>query len=168
MLLRIYRGVTMSIGKKIIELRNKKGWTQYKLFKEAGIGQSTLSRIEDDTRIPNTETLQKIANALGVSMAEFDDNPTVQEEKKYPPFKELFWARAEQLDLTDRQKKAAEAFKQLPIEEQREWILKFTTHDVETNVYTINTDKIVTNIKKLSPEKQKALDKLIETMAQSD
>lgn len=62
----------MDVKKKIIELREKKGWSQYKLHKEAGIGQSTISQIESGTRYPNTATLQKIAKALGVSMAEFD------------------------------------------------------------------------------------------------
>lgn len=64
----------MEIRDKIIQLREKKGWSQYKLFKEAKIGQSTLSRIESGERLPTAATLQKIATALGVSMAEFDEN----------------------------------------------------------------------------------------------
>lgn len=62
----------MDIREKIIKLREEKGWTQYRLYKEAKIGQSTLSQIESGKRYPHTTTLQKIAAALDVSMAEFD------------------------------------------------------------------------------------------------
>jgi len=183
---------------KLKTILDEKNITQYRLSKLSGISQSTLSDILTGKKSPSGLTLQKICTALGVSMAEFDCpelhfklintvkteksntnsealvskaefneiTDTQPQEKKYPPFKDLFWARAEQLDLTDRQKKAAEAFKQLPVEEQRELILKFATS--ENNVYTINTNKIISNIKKLSPEKQKAIAQLIESMVQSD
>jgi transcriptional regulator with XRE-family HTH domain len=51
---------------RIVELRAKKGWSQSKLAEEAGITQSTLSRIENGTQEPRAQTLVKIADALGV------------------------------------------------------------------------------------------------------
>jgi len=65
----------MEIEKKIIQLRMHKGWSKYKLGQVSGISQSSLSRIESGKVKPGYDMLIKIANALGVSMAEFDDNP---------------------------------------------------------------------------------------------
>jgi len=62
----------MEIGKKIIALRKQRGWTQYRLFKEAGISQSNLSRIEGGLLSPSYKQLCKIAVALNVSIQEFD------------------------------------------------------------------------------------------------
>lgn len=57
---------------KIIELLNAKGWSQYRLCKEANMTQSTLSDILSGRRKnPTAATLQKIATALGVSVDEF-------------------------------------------------------------------------------------------------
>lgn len=48
---------------------NKKGWTKYRLAKQANIGQSTLSEIlSGKKQNPSINTLQKIADALGVSI----------------------------------------------------------------------------------------------------
>lgn len=60
----------------IARLLELKGWTNYKLAKEAGLGQSTVHEIMNGKKTtPNAKTLQKMANALGVSVdAFFDDN----------------------------------------------------------------------------------------------
>lgn len=50
---------------KIIELRDAKGWSNYKLCKEAGIAQSTLSDILNNKNAnPGIHTLQKIFSVL--------------------------------------------------------------------------------------------------------
>lgn len=50
-------------------LLNKKGWTKYKLAKEAGIGHSTLAEImSGKKKNPSINTLEKISNALEVSL----------------------------------------------------------------------------------------------------
>lgn len=57
----------------------KKGWSRYKLCKEAHLAQSTLSDIlNGKAKNPNTKTLQKIADALGVSVNEFFDGDSEQ------------------------------------------------------------------------------------------
>ncbi|MDP4147426.1 MAG: helix-turn-helix transcriptional regulator [Bacillota bacterium] len=56
---------------------DKKGWTKYKLAKEAGIGQSTLSEIlSGKKKNPSVNTLQKIASALEVSFDELMGSKT--------------------------------------------------------------------------------------------
>ncbi len=61
---------------KIIEELDKKGWSRYKLCKEANMAQSTLSDIIGGKNVsPKTSTLQRIADALDVSINTFfDDN----------------------------------------------------------------------------------------------
>ncbi|MEX0050283.1 helix-turn-helix domain-containing protein [Clostridium butyricum] len=60
---------------KIIDELNKKGWSRYKLCKEAGMAQSTLSDILGGKNVsPKTSTLQRIADALDVSINVFFDD----------------------------------------------------------------------------------------------
>jgi len=55
--------------KNLKKLRNKKGWSQEKLAREAGISYQTLIKIEQNRiKNPRLETLIKIAKALGVSL----------------------------------------------------------------------------------------------------
>jgi len=59
----------------------RKGWSKYRLCKEANMAQSTLSDIlNGKAKNPNTKTLQKIADALGVSVSDFFDNAEDKEE----------------------------------------------------------------------------------------
>lgn len=62
---------------KIIKELDKKGWTRYKLCKEANMAQSTLSDILGGKNVsPKTSTLQRIADALDVPINTFFDEPT--------------------------------------------------------------------------------------------
>ena len=55
--------------KNLKKLRHKKGWSQEKLAREAGISYQTLIKIERGyTENPKLQTLIKIAKALGVSL----------------------------------------------------------------------------------------------------
>ena len=61
----------MSSGylKNLKKIRNKKGWSQERLAREAGISYHTLIKIEQDRiKNPKLETLIKLAKALGVSI----------------------------------------------------------------------------------------------------
>lgn len=58
----------MSAIEKIEELLKEKGWTKYRLAKESGLPQSTItSLLSGRVKNPSAESLIKIANALGVS-----------------------------------------------------------------------------------------------------
>lgn len=59
------------VGKRVTELREQKGWSQYKLYKLADIGQTTLSDIESSKKVPTVTTLAKICNALEISLSDF-------------------------------------------------------------------------------------------------
>jgi transcriptional regulator with XRE-family HTH domain len=60
----------MSIGTRIIQLRNQKGLTQQELSDLTGLAASYLSRIENRHLEPRPHTLRKIALALGVPVSE--------------------------------------------------------------------------------------------------
>lgn len=60
------------VGSKIRELREKAGLNQTQLAEKAGLSQSHVSRLENAEHSPANFTLQKIAQALGVSVSDID------------------------------------------------------------------------------------------------
>ena len=54
------------LGKRIKEIRKKRGLTQEKLAECAGIETPSLSNIENGKNYPNHETLEKLSKALDV------------------------------------------------------------------------------------------------------
>lgn len=71
----------IDIGRKIRERRKALGMTGVEVAKSVGIGQSTLSQIENGTS-PTLDTLIKICNALSIKPSELlsDDG-----ESSLPP-----------------------------------------------------------------------------------
>ncbi len=61
----------MEVGKRITELRQKKGITVNKLANLAGVSQSYLRDIELGNKQPTVEYLSYICDALGVSLHTF-------------------------------------------------------------------------------------------------
>ncbi|MBP2662054.1 MAG: puuR 1 [Firmicutes bacterium] len=61
----------MGVGKRIVELRSRKGWTTNKLANLAGIAQSALRSIELEEKSPTIDTLSLILDALAISFADF-------------------------------------------------------------------------------------------------
>lgn len=58
----------MELAKKLVVLRQKKGWNQIDLARAAGVPQPTVCRLESgDIQQPKMVTLMKIARALDVS-----------------------------------------------------------------------------------------------------
>ena len=61
----------MEILNRINELRNKRGWSIYKLAEEAGITQSTLANMFSRQTLPSLTTLKQLCDAFGITMAQF-------------------------------------------------------------------------------------------------
>lgn len=57
-----------NIGKNIKEVRKMKKLSQEKLSGKCGISNTTLSAYENSRKIPNIQTIGRIARALGVSI----------------------------------------------------------------------------------------------------
>jgi len=61
----------MSIGKRLKDLRVKRGLSQYRLADLSKVPRNTIIRIEHGEVDPRISTLNRIAKALGVEVSEF-------------------------------------------------------------------------------------------------
>ncbi|MCL1890340.1 MAG: helix-turn-helix domain-containing protein, partial [Desulfovibrionaceae bacterium] len=73
--------LTKIVGANIMNRRKRRNLTQEKLAEMVGIGQQSLSRMEQGHIAPRFERLQGFANALGCSVADLfqqEDDGTQQ------------------------------------------------------------------------------------------
>ena len=62
----------MTIQERILELLKKRGWSKYKLAKEAGFYKATVYDWFNDKHFtPDRESIEMICAALDISLAEF-------------------------------------------------------------------------------------------------
>ena len=83
----------MDIIERLNTILKKHGWTKYRLSKESGIPESTLSNIFHRGTIPTIATLETICKTMNISLADFfcdqevvvmtDDFKEFYEEWKY-------------------------------------------------------------------------------------
>jgi transcriptional regulator with XRE-family HTH domain len=52
-------------------LRKEKGWSQTRLAQESGVDRATINQAEGGRRSPTIATLEELATALGVEVADF-------------------------------------------------------------------------------------------------
>ena len=87
-----------SLGQRLSDLRERRGWTQKELAERAGISVTFLSEVENDRRNVGSATLLKIADALRASldylMRGEEDRSTARTPSVIPP--ELAEAAEEQ------------------------------------------------------------------------
>ena len=63
-------GIVLTVGEKIRAVRKERKMTQKRLGNILGMDTTRISQYETGQRNPKIETLSKIADALGVSVAE--------------------------------------------------------------------------------------------------
>lgn len=98
----------MDFGTRIKQLREFVGLSQNELARRAGIAQSSLSYLESGSKSPSVETLLRICNALGITLADFFG----QESSDIPADLRQLLREAE--DLTpDQRKKLIEFIKSM-------------------------------------------------------
>lgn len=56
---------------RIKELMKERGWTDYRLAKESGLSQSTISNMFNRSTAPSIQTLQSICDGLGITLSQF-------------------------------------------------------------------------------------------------
>jgi transcriptional regulator with XRE-family HTH domain len=66
---------TEALGANIKFLREKKGWTQGELAKECDVSRPRIVEIESGKYNPSVETVENIANKLGVHISRLFRNP---------------------------------------------------------------------------------------------
>lgn len=70
-----------AIGLRMREIRQEKQWTQEQLGEKIGVSYSYIGRIERGQKNISLKTLEKVAQALGVSEADFFTYSSKQEFK---------------------------------------------------------------------------------------
>jgi XRE family transcriptional regulator, regulator of sulfur utilization len=58
------------VGANLRRLRERKGWTQLQLATKARLHRVSVTKIEAQTMLPTLPTLERLAKALGVPVAE--------------------------------------------------------------------------------------------------
>ena len=59
------------LGKRIVEIRLKKGWSQRDLAFECGKEPQSIERVENGKSNPTAFYLKELADALGVNVSDF-------------------------------------------------------------------------------------------------
>ena len=90
----------MDAQKRIKQLMEERGWTDYRLAKEAKLSHSTVTNMFNRNNAPTLPTLEAVCRAFGITLAQFfteDGGSQITEEQQ-----KLFstWST-----LTDEQKR---------------------------------------------------------------
>lgn len=91
----------MNVLHRLIELQNQRGWSDYRIAKEAGLSPNTVSNIYRRNNTPSLTTLEALCKAFGITMSQFFAEDEMVEIS--PELRNLFekWAA-----LSDEQKNA--------------------------------------------------------------
>jgi transcriptional regulator with XRE-family HTH domain len=73
----------MNIGDNIKRIREAKKLSQKEVITAIGMGAAQYSRIENGKTDPSVSTLERVAQALGVELAELFTPDTIQEVNSY-------------------------------------------------------------------------------------
>jgi transcriptional regulator with XRE-family HTH domain len=80
--IRVARQKRGTFGKKLVRLRKAAGVSRYALAKRTGLTLQALTYLETSDRVPSWDTVQRVARALGLSTAAFEDEGLVLPEYK--------------------------------------------------------------------------------------
>lgn len=69
----------MTIGKKIAELRNQRGWTTRQLAEKVGVSHSSISQYEADESIPRRKVVNELSRIFGVKPEYWNSNGLAME-----------------------------------------------------------------------------------------
>lgn len=91
----------MDTQKRLRQLLEKRGWSEYRLSKECGLSESTLANIFRRNTLPSIGTLESICAGFGITLSQFFAEGDMVEMT--PELKEVFngW-----VNLTTEQKNA--------------------------------------------------------------
>ena len=61
----------MDVRKRLIELKEQRGWSDYKIAKEAGLSPNTVSNVYKRGNMPSLATIELMCKAFGITMSQF-------------------------------------------------------------------------------------------------
>ena len=70
------RGENVDVQKRIRELMNERGWTDYRLAKEANLSHSTVTNMFNRNNAPTLPTLEAVCNGFGITLVQFFSDRT--------------------------------------------------------------------------------------------
>lgn len=62
--------IRKKFGKRLRQLREERGWSQEEFADRAGLHRTYVSAVERGVRNPTLSVIERLAKAVGVSMAE--------------------------------------------------------------------------------------------------
>lgn len=91
----------MDVIKRIDELKNERGWSDYTLASKSGLSSSTIANMHRRRTVPSVATLNMICSAFGITLSQFfnEDNECIPVNDEQADFIKK-WSM-----LTDSQKK---------------------------------------------------------------
>ena len=72
----VARGENVDVQKRIRELMNERGWTDYRLAKEANLSHSTVTNMFNRNNAPTLPTLEAVCNGFGITLVQFFSDRT--------------------------------------------------------------------------------------------
>ena len=69
-------GENVDVQKSIRELMNERGWTDYRLAKEANLSHSTVTNMFNRNNAPTLPTLEAVCNGFGITLVQFFSDRT--------------------------------------------------------------------------------------------
>ena len=93
----------MDVLDRLRRLMYERDWTEYRIAKESGLSQSTISNMFYRNTIPSIPTLEIICRAFGITLAQFfaDGNFVELTDEQYGFFNRWAALRPEQKRLVD-------------------------------------------------------------------
>lgn len=61
----------MEILERIKQLRDERGWSNYRLAREAGISENSLNNLFRRNNLPTIPTLEAICKGFGITLSQF-------------------------------------------------------------------------------------------------
>ena len=61
----------MNVHARLKHFMAERGWSEYRLAKESGLSQSTISNLFARNNLPSIPTLEIICKAFGITLAQF-------------------------------------------------------------------------------------------------
>ena len=96
----------MDILEQIKKLRDERGWSNYKLARQAGISENSLNNLFRRNNLPTIPTLESICKGFGITLSQF------------------FAEQGEPIQLNNNQREMLMTWDALT-EEQKETLLEF-------------------------------------------
>lgn len=75
----------MDVLKRIEQLRDERGWSNYRLSQESGVSQTTLRNMFTRNTLPGIATLEAICKCFGITLSQFfasENEPIVLDDEQ--------------------------------------------------------------------------------------